>query len=53
MKTRAVHIKLNPGSLARVREWAAEVAWRKDEALGILHDEVLTAREARALLAGA
>ena len=53
MKTRAVRIKLKPGSLKRVREWAAEVARRKDDALATLHDEALTACAARSLLAGA
>ena len=41
MKTQAVRIKLKPNSLERVREWAAEVTQRKDEALATLRDETI------------
>ncbi len=34
-----VRIKLKPNSLDRVREWAAELNRRKDEALATLRDE--------------
>ncbi len=36
---RCVKIKLKPDSLPRVREWAAEINMRKDEALATLEDE--------------
>ena len=38
-ETTCVKIKLNPGSLERVREWAAEINRRSDEALATLRDE--------------
>ena len=41
MKTRAVRIKLKPGSLGRVREWAAEITRRRDEALVTLRNETI------------
>lgn len=53
MKTRAVRIKLKLNSLEPVREWAAEVARCKGEALTTLRNETLTAYEARVLLASA
>ena len=36
---RCVKIKLKPGSLSRVREWAAEIGARKDEALATMAGE--------------
>ena len=39
METRCHCIKLRPGSLDRVREWASEITRRKDEALSTLRDE--------------
>ncbi len=36
---RCVKIKLKPDSLPRVREWAAGINMRKDEALATLEDE--------------
>ena len=39
METRAHRIKLKPGSLDRVREWAAEIGRRRGEALATLRDE--------------
>ena len=39
MKTKCVKIQLKPGCLERVREWAAEVNNRSDEALATLRDE--------------
>ncbi len=41
MKTRAVRIKLKPGSLERVREWAAEITRRRDEAIVTLRNETI------------
>ncbi|PYE53657.1 DUF6176 family protein [Deinococcus yavapaiensis] len=41
METRAHRIKLKPGSLERVREWAAEITWRRSEALATLRDETV------------
>ncbi|WP_293909154.1 DUF6176 family protein [Deinococcus sp.] len=42
MQTRCVRIRLKPGSLERVREWAAEIDARRAEALQTLEDEGLT-----------
>ena len=39
MKSKCVKIQLKPGCLDRVREWAAEINSRSDEALATLHDE--------------
>ncbi|HEX2910125.1 MAG TPA: DUF6176 family protein [Chloroflexia bacterium] len=39
METRCVKIKLKPGSLERVRAWAAELNRRPDEVLATLRDE--------------
>jgi Family of unknown function (DUF6176) len=39
LETRCVKIKLKPDSLERVREWAAEINRRADEALATLRDE--------------
>ena len=39
METHCHRIKLKPGSLDRVREWAAEITRRKEEALATLRDE--------------
>lgn len=39
MSVRCVKVKLKPGSLPRVREWAAEINARRDEALATLEDE--------------
>ncbi len=36
---RCVKVRLKPGSLPRVREWAAEINDRRDEALATLEDE--------------
>ncbi len=36
---RCTRIKLKPNSLDKVREWAAEITRRKDEALETLRDE--------------
>lgn len=41
MKTRAVRIRLKPGSLERVREWAAEITHRRDEAFMTLRNETI------------
>jgi hypothetical protein len=41
MKTRAVRIKLKPGSGERVREWATEITRRKGEALATLRNETI------------
>jgi hypothetical protein len=38
-EVRCVKIKLKPGSLARVRAWAAEINTRRAEALATLEDE--------------
>ena len=38
-ETNCVRIKLKPGSIERVREWAAEINRRSDEALASLRDE--------------
>jgi hypothetical protein len=38
-ETRCVKVKLKAGSLERVREWAAEINRRADEALATLTDE--------------
>jgi len=37
--TRCVRIRLKPGTLGRVREWAAELSRRKAEALETLREE--------------
>jgi hypothetical protein len=37
--TVCVRVRLEPGSLPRVREWAAELASRRDEVLATLRDE--------------
>lgn len=39
MKTKCVKIKLKPGCLDRVREWAAEINRRSGEALATLKNE--------------
>jgi hypothetical protein len=39
METVCVRVRLEPGSLARVREWAAELTARRDEVLATLRDE--------------
>ena len=39
MEVRASIIQLKPGSLPRVREWAATIERRKEEALATLRDE--------------
>jgi hypothetical protein len=39
METKCVKIRLKPGSLDRVRAWAAEINRRSDEALATLRDE--------------
>jgi len=41
METRAHRIKLKPGSLDRVLQWAAEVTSRREEALVTLRDETV------------
>ena len=38
-ETSCVRIKLRPGSIERVREWAAEINRRHEEALETLRDE--------------
>ena len=38
-ETNCVRIRLKPGSMERVREWAAEITRRSDEALATLRDE--------------
>ena len=38
-ETNCVKIKLKSGSIKRVREWAAEINRRRDEALATLRDE--------------
>ena len=38
-ETTCMKIRLHPGSLERVREWAAEINRRSDEALATLRDE--------------
>jgi hypothetical protein len=39
METRCVRLRLRPGSLERVREWATELNARSDEVLATLRDE--------------
>lgn len=39
LETRCVKIKLKPGSSDRLREWAAEINSRSEEALEALRDE--------------
>lgn len=39
METVCVKVKLKPGSLAQVHEWAEELRSRADEVLVTLHDE--------------
>jgi len=39
MATRCVRIRLKPGTLSRVREWAAELSRRKAEVLETLREE--------------
>jgi hypothetical protein len=41
METRAHRIRLKPGSLPRVREWAAELTRRRAEAVATLRDETV------------
>jgi hypothetical protein len=46
METGCVKIRLRPGSLERVREWAAEINGRRDEVLATLADERVVAESA-------
>ena len=39
METVCIKVRLEPGSLRRVREWAAELNARRDEVLATLRDE--------------
>jgi hypothetical protein len=39
VETVCVRVRLEPGSLPRVREWAAELNARRDEVLATLRDE--------------
>lgn len=39
MQTSCVKVRLKPGSVGRVREWAAELNSRSDEVLATLRDE--------------
>jgi L-rhamnose mutarotase len=39
VETVCVRVRLQPGSLERVREWAAELNSRRDEVLATLRDE--------------
>jgi hypothetical protein len=39
VETVCVRVRLEPGSLGRVREWAAELNARRDEVLATLRDE--------------
>jgi hypothetical protein len=39
VETLCVRVRLEPGSLPRVREWAAELNARRDEVLATLRDE--------------
>ena len=39
METVCVRVRLEPGSLPRVRKWAAELNARRDEVLATLRDE--------------
>jgi L-rhamnose mutarotase len=39
VETVCVRVRLEPGSLPRVREWAAELNARRDEVLATLQDE--------------
>jgi L-rhamnose mutarotase len=39
VETVCVRVRLEPGSLQRVREWAAELNARRDEVLATLRDE--------------
>ncbi|BDP44915.1 hypothetical protein DAETH_48840 (plasmid) [Deinococcus aetherius] len=41
METRAYRIKLKPGSLERVRAWAAELTRRREEGLATLRAETV------------
>ena len=38
-ETRCLKIKLKPGSMERVKDWAAEIKRRKDEAMVTLEAE--------------
>jgi hypothetical protein len=39
VETLCVRVRLKPGSLLRVREWAAELNARRDEVMATLRDE--------------
>jgi len=39
METVCIRVQLKPGSLPRVRAWAAELSGRRDEVLATLRDE--------------
>jgi Family of unknown function (DUF6176) len=39
VETLCVRVRLEPGSLPRVREWAAELNARRDEVMATLQDE--------------
>lgn len=41
METRAYRIKLKPGSIERVHEWAEEITRRRREAIATLRDETV------------
>ncbi len=46
MSTRCVRLRLKAGSLARVREWAAELNRRSDEVMATLRDETVRVESA-------
>ncbi len=46
MSTRCVRMRLKPGSLPRVREWAAELNRRRDEVIATLCDETVRVESA-------
>ncbi len=46
LETRCHKIKLKPGSIERVREWAQTISRRRDEALATLRDETIVIESA-------
>jgi hypothetical protein len=46
MPVECVRLRLKPGSLPRVREWAAELTRRRDEVMATLRDETVRVESA-------
>ena len=46
MPVQCARLRLKPGSLARVQEWAAELTRRRDEVLATLRDETVRVESA-------